>query len=96
MLSNHDIWGIMDMVIIFTVTIIHLHIGVINTKDEIVVRGYHGLSLEAKIEVEIRQDYLLDTVTTANLAQLDAIHSVLLPPDIIRHTKSRKQFGNTN
>ena len=77
LLNNHYIWSVMGVGTIGTTTITHLLVVVTNIKGETFVRGYHGLYLGAKLEVEISQDYLLDTVITANPAQLYTMHSVL-------------------
>ena len=95
MLNNHHIWGVMGAGMMSLTTIMHLPTVVTHSKGETVVRGCLGLSLGTKLEVEISQDFLLDTVTTANPLQLDTLHSVMSPPDISRCAKSVKQVTNT-
>ena len=46
--------------------------------------------------MEISQEFLLDTCTTANTLKLDTLHSILLPLGISRDTKACEQVGNAN
>ena len=96
MLNNHYIRGNVGVGIISSTPAIHLPTVVTNSKGKTVIRGYHELSLGAKLEVEISQDFLLDTVTTENPLQLDTMCYVLSPPDISRHTKACKQVAHAN
>ena len=66
LLKNHDVLGVVGMGLMGTTTIVHLPTVVTNPKGETIIRSYHRLSLGAKLEVEISQDGLLDTVRTAN------------------------------
>ena len=77
-------------------TIIHLPTVVTKSKGETIVRFYLRLSLGTKLEVEISQDFLLDTVNTASPLKLDTLHFILPPPEIIMHTKAYKQVGNAS
>ena len=77
MLINHDFWGVMGADIMSLTTIIHLPTVVTNSKGNTLITGHLGLSLGTKLEVEISQDFLLDTVATTNPLQLDTLHSVL-------------------
>ena len=77
MLNNHGIWGIMGTGIMLLTTIIHLPKVVANSKGKTIIRGYMGLSLGTRLEVEINQDFLIEIVITANPLQLDTLHSVL-------------------
>ena len=65
--------------------IIHLPTIVKNAKDDNIIRGYIGSSLHWKQEVEFRITYLLDTVTTAPLLQVQDENNLLTPPDITRN-----------
>ena len=88
LLNNHGIWDVVGMGTMGTTTIVYLPAVVTNNKGETVIRDYHRLSLGDKLDVEISQDHLLDTVTTANPVQLDTMHSIIPPRCISKCTKS--------
>ena len=79
--TDKDIWGLLcagsdgleDMQIMHLPTIVE------NAKGDKIIRGYYGISLHWKKEVEINLDNLLDMVTTAPLLEV-ADEESLLPP----------------
>ena len=97
--TNHDMWGFMGAghgLDLGEVNILHLPTIVENAKGETVIRGFHGMSLGVKLEVEVKIDFLRDIVTTTDPITLDPMHTVLPPSDISKCRKAVKQFSNTN
>ena len=85
--TDKDIWGLLcagsdgleDMQIMHLPTIVE------NAKGDKIIRGYYGISLHWKKEVDINLDNLLDIVTTAPLLEVADEESLLPPPDISRN-----------
>ena len=94
---NKDIWGLLcagsdgqeEMQILYLPTIVE------NAKGDKFIRGYYGISLHLKKEVEFSTDHLLFMVTTVLLLQVIDEESLLAPPNISRNktaiTKLKEQ-----
>ena len=93
-LNDYNRWGLMGVDVKGILSILHIPTVVKNRDRDTVIRGFYGTSLGSKIEFYFSTDSLLETVTTADLSQIDPPNSVLPPPNVNRHDKSVKQVGN--
>ena len=89
--TNHDIWDIMGAgsgLDLGEVNILHLPTTVANAKGDTVISCFHGTSLGFKLEVEVKIDFLLNIVTTAEPMTLHPMHTVI--PQTQTNTKDRE------
>ena len=85
--TDKDIWGLLCAGSdgLEDVQIMHLPTIVENAKGDKIIRGYYGISIYWKKEVDISLDYLLDMVVTAPLLEVVDKKSLLPPPNISRN-----------
>ena len=62
--------------------ILHIPIVITNRDGSTVVRGFSGTSLVSHLEVDIRTDSFLGTVTTTDPEQIDPPNYVLPAPNV--------------
>ena len=85
--TNKDIWGLLCAGLdgLEEAQILHLPTIVENAKGNKIIRGYYGISLHSKKEVEFSTDCLLDMVATALLLEVIDEELILAPPNICRN-----------